>query len=169
MNFFGNRYEILKRNLELQEELRLATFDAHRKARKQLEDWQRHWEINQYLKIICGKESGTIQPFEITPDYKERLERFKKASSYREHINKISEEYNLELKEKKMKTLSEHNLERQQQVTKSYSNDPIKNGIKCPTCSSELIDTSPQITLSNRPPQKNIHCSACGYFGYRLA
>lgn len=46
---------------------------------------------------------------------------------------------------------------------------PRPNGIACPQCGSELWDSSPHITLTSSPPQKNIHCPACGYYGYRIA
>lgn len=42
------------------------------------------------------------------------------------------------------------------------------NGISCPTCSSELYDSNPNITLTSNPPKKDIHCQ-CGYKGYRVA
>lgn len=48
-------------------------------------------------------------------------------------------------------------------------NKPHPNGIECPSCKKELWDSNPNITLSSNPPQKNIHCPACGYNGYRLA
>jgi DNA-directed RNA polymerase subunit RPC12/RpoP len=45
---------------------------------------------------------------------------------------------------------------------------PHPNGIACPKCGRELWDSSPSITLTSDPPQKNIHCPACGYRGYAL-
>ena len=56
-----------------------------------------------------------------------------------------------------MKTLDEFNAERR------------KDGIACPKCGKELLDSSPSITLTSHPPQKNIHCDACGYRGFRIA
>lgn len=44
-----------------------------------------------------------------------------------------------------------------------------KNGIACPNCNSELTDSSPDMTLTSHPPQKNVHCDSCGYKGYRIA
>ena len=38
------------------------------------------------------------------------------------------------------------------------NNDPQPNGIKCPKCGEELMDTYPMI-LTSDPPQKNVHSS----------
>jgi len=43
------------------------------------------------------------------------------------------------------------------------------NGIACPECSAELLDSNPMVTLLTYPPQMNVHCPACDYRGYRLA
>ena len=43
------------------------------------------------------------------------------------------------------------------------------NGIACPKCGEELLDSWPMITLSSIPPQKDIHCPECDYSGYRIA
>jgi len=53
----------------------------------------------------------------------------------------------------------------------SRDNEPKLNGMKCPKCESELMDTNPLISLMSNPPKKNIHCSnsECDYRGYRLA
>lgn len=45
---------------------------------------------------------------------------------------------------------------------------PRPNGIACPECNLELVDSQPQYTLASSPPQKEIHCPACQYRGYRL-
>jgi DNA-directed RNA polymerase subunit RPC12/RpoP len=50
-----------------------------------------------------------------------------------------------------------------------YSNEPKSNGIACPKCGNELMDTNPMMTLTSYPAQKNIHCPKCGYTGYRIA
>ena len=44
---------------------------------------------------------------------------------------------------------------------------PIPNGLPCPKCKCEMYDTHPLITLTTYPAQKNVHCSKCGYTGYR--
>jgi C4-type Zn-finger protein len=49
-----------------------------------------------------------------------------------------------------------------------YSNEPRPNGIACPKCGNELMDTNPMMTLTSYPAQKNVHCSKCEYKGYRI-
>lgn len=46
---------------------------------------------------------------------------------------------------------------------------PQKNGIACPKCHKELTDTCPDVLLASNPPQKYVHCDACGFHGYRFA
>lgn len=70
-----------------------------------------------------------------------------------------------------MKTLEEHNAERSGMYP-SYNNrygQPIKNGIACPNCGEELLDSSPHMTLASMPPKKAIKCNNCNYTGYRIA
>ena len=50
-----------------------------------------------------------------------------------------------------------------------YNNNPIKNGIACPNCGNELLDSSPMFTFTSNPSKKSIHCDKCEYFGYRIA
>jgi DNA-directed RNA polymerase subunit RPC12/RpoP len=50
-----------------------------------------------------------------------------------------------------------------------YSNEPKSNGIACPKCGNELMDTNPMMTLTSHPAQKNVHCPKCEYTGYRIA
>ena len=49
------------------------------------------------------------------------------------------------------------------------SNLPVYNGISCPKCGSELMDSRPMFTLMSKPPQKDVHCPKCGYIGFRIA
>lgn len=72
------------------------------------------------------------------------------------------------MEEKKLKTLEENNS-----FVFSVSRDtfsPRLNGIACPKCGSELLDSQPCVTLASYPPQKNINCSSdeCDYVGYRF-
>ena len=67
-----------------------------------------------------------------------------------------------------MKTLKQHNDERYLEYVNSNSIDPVSNGIACPICNRELLDSSPMTILTSNPPKKNIHCE-CGFTGYRLA
>lgn len=49
------------------------------------------------------------------------------------------------------------------------ANLPQENGIACPKCSAELLDTTPNQMLASLPPQKAVHCRKCGWRGHRLA
>jgi hypothetical protein len=71
--------------------------------------------------------------------------------------------------EKKLKDLSEHNNERFIYHWELNNPKPIPNGIECPNCKKELVDTNPMATLTSHPPQKNVHCLHCDYVGYRIA
>jgi hypothetical protein len=70
--------------------------------------------------------------------------------------------------QQKLKTLDEHNGEAWSTQTGWFSNEPKPNGIACPKCGNELMDTNPNATLTSYPAQKDIHCD-CGYKGYRIA
>jgi len=65
-----------------------------------------------------------------------------------------------------LKTLEEHNLKT---FTTTNPNEPILNGIACPECGEELLDSYPMIILTSLPARKNIHCPKCNYKGYRNA
>lgn len=70
----------------------------------------------------------------------------------------------------KLKSLEGHNASR----SKAYDviasiNLPRPNGIACPKCGTELIDSDPTMTLASNPPQTNIKCPSCDYVGYRIA
>jgi DNA-directed RNA polymerase subunit RPC12/RpoP len=65
---------------------------------------------------------------------------------------------------KQLKSLAQHNKER----TDAYMQQP-PNGIACPTCGQELVDSRPTGMLLSLPPQKEVHCPACGWRGFRLA
>ena len=67
-----------------------------------------------------------------------------------------------------LKSLKEFNSERYKNH-ESYSNIPRPNGIACPKCNLELLDSDPSTQLASNPPQKNIHCPSCDYVGYRIA
>lgn len=68
---------------------------------------------------------------------------------------------------KKLKTLEEHN----NQYAEFYDrvNNSIPNGIECPNCKTELMDTNPMAVLLVYPPRVSIHCPKCGFKGTRLA
>lgn len=67
-----------------------------------------------------------------------------------------------------MKTLDEHNKERSSQAILAPFG-PTQNGIECPDCQQELYDTHAHVTLMSNPPKKKIHCTGCGFVGYRIA
>jgi transposase len=68
-----------------------------------------------------------------------------------------------------MKTLSEHNAEKEKAYHEmQIMNDPHPNGIACPECGHELWDLHPMVILTSDPPQKEVFCPKCKYHGYRL-
>jgi C4-type Zn-finger protein len=72
---------------------------------------------------------------------------------------------------KKLKSLEEHNTINSTFHWGMMGQSPVFNGIACPKCGEELLDTQPNVTLSSMPPQKNVGCSSknCDYTGYRIA
>tara|TARA_R110000764_G_scaffold151300_1_gene238775 strand:- start:321 stop:539 length:219 start_codon:yes stop_codon:yes gene_type:complete len=70
---------------------------------------------------------------------------------------------------KKLKNLNEHNAQASSSQWAMNDNRPVLNGIACPKCSEELYDSSPMMTLTSMPAQKNVHCSKCDHVGYRIA
>ncbi len=62
-------------------------------------------------------------------------------------------------------SLEEFNRERREEPAKLPG-----NGIACPWCGAELVDTDKDGTLlMSNPPQKNVHCPNCNWHGYRIA
>ena len=70
---------------------------------------------------------------------------------------------------KKLKNLNESNAQASSMQWAMNDNSPVLNGIACPKCSEELYDSTPMITLTSMPAQKNVHCSKCDHVGYRIA
>jgi len=68
-----------------------------------------------------------------------------------------------------MESLDDFNARRRQQREALNMPGPRPNGIACPKCGKELLDSNHSMTLTSNPPQKNVHCAACGYAGYRVA
>jgi hypothetical protein len=62
-------------------------------------------------------------------------------------------------------SLEEHN--KKHGVAYDYTS-PRKNGIACPKCGCELMDTNPSRVLLSNPPQYQVHCSSCDYHGTRF-
>jgi ribosomal protein S27AE len=69
---------------------------------------------------------------------------------------------------KTLKTLEEFNTQRRSGY-RFPDSTPKPNGIACPKCGEELVDSQPNVTLTSMPPQKNIHCPKCDYTGFRVA
>jgi DNA-directed RNA polymerase subunit RPC12/RpoP len=65
-------------------------------------------------------------------------------------------------------SLDEHNSNAWSTQVNMYSDDPRRNGIACPKCGNELMDTNPMMTLTSHPAQKSVHCPKCEYKGYRI-
>lgn len=42
------------------------------------------------------------------------------------------------------------------------------NGIKCPKCGNELIDSEPSMTLLVYPPRKRVECLECNFKSTRV-
>jgi len=70
---------------------------------------------------------------------------------------------------KKLKNLNEHNAQASSMQWAMNDNSPVLNGIACPKCGEELYDSSPMMTLTSMPAQKNVHCIKCDHVGYRIA
>ncbi len=68
-----------------------------------------------------------------------------------------------------MMTLEQYNEMRRMAYLRMNGESPKGNGIQCPKCNSELLDSNPMLVLTSNPPQKNVHCEKCGYRGYRVA
>lgn len=71
-------------------------------------------------------------------------------------------------KKKKLVNLMDHNIIAWSQSAANL-NQPIPNGIACPNCKEELLDSNPFVTLTSWPAQKNVHCPNCEYKGFRIA
>jgi len=63
---------------------------------------------------------------------------------------------------KKLKTITQHNEERREFYMPTK---PVYNGIACDECGSELIDSRPHVQKLSSIPQKDVHCSNCGWKG----
>ena len=64
-----------------------------------------------------------------------------------------------------LKSLTEFNEERR----RFYEPEEYKNGIACPVCGKELIDSNPGLILTSSPPQAHIECLGCKWTGTKIA
>jgi hypothetical protein len=62
-------------------------------------------------------------------------------------------------------SLEEHN--KRHGALYNYTNSR-GNGIACPECGWELLDSNPSEMLLSNPPQFRVHCSFCDYHGTRF-
>jgi DNA-directed RNA polymerase subunit RPC12/RpoP len=64
---------------------------------------------------------------------------------------------------KKLISLKEHNNRFNDFI---YENVKCGNGIACPNCNEELMDSDNYILTSN-PPQRNVKCTKCDFKSFR--
>jgi uncharacterized protein with PIN domain len=64
-----------------------------------------------------------------------------------------------------MQALDQHN--QQTLAMFQLNTQPHPNGIVCPECQHELMDSNPSVCLTSWPPQYKVHCPSCGYIGSR--
>ena len=67
---------------------------------------------------------------------------------------------------KNLISLEDYNKHKSESYNQSLK--PVGNGIKCPKCEHELIDSNPDIQLMSFPPQTYVHCSNCNFYGTRI-
>ena len=73
-----------------------------------------------------------------------------------------------------LKTLEEFNEDKRRKYEEARK--PRPNGITCPECGAELMDsypcavTQPYVIsgILSGSPSRDIHCPACDYRGYRM-
>ena len=66
-------------------------------------------------------------------------------------------------------SLKEHNESIISMYEESCVGIPFPNGIKCPDCEAELLDSSRLITfLEMGNPYTRIQCNECGFLGQRI-
>jgi len=68
--------------------------------------------------------------------------------------------------EKTLRNLDEADSEAQKRYRMDWG--PRPNGIACPDCGAELMDSNPGQVLASLPPRTAIHCPKCGYIGSRI-
>ena len=67
-------------------------------------------------------------------------------------------------------SLREHDAARTEQFEALIGlDDPTPNGIECPQCQTELLDTNPLDVIPSVPPRRHIHCPKCGFHWMRVA
>lgn len=73
------------------------------------------------------------------------------------------------MSERKLKSLEDHNREKMNFGYDLFIDNPVPNGIACPECGEEMMDSNPMCMLACIPPKKNIDCPSCGHKDFRIA
>ena len=66
----------------------------------------------------------------------------------------------------KLISLEDFNKSREQNF--SIFSYPKPNGIECPKCKAEMMDSTGEM-LCTHPPQRAIHCKNCDLIAFRIA
>ena len=66
-----------------------------------------------------------------------------------------------------LQSLAEFN--RQRKEARFKESQPKPNGIECPDCGEELMDSTPRYIYDSFPPQMAVSCPTCYFRGYRVA
>jgi len=92
------------------------------------------------------------------------------ASKVEHKIKKLTRKQKLKLINNnnmvKLTSLEESNSINRKQYENKYA--PVPNGISCPDCGEELVDSRPGVRLLSSPPKTNTACTSCDYKGYRV-
>ena len=133
---------------------------------------EHHLEAADVLTKLLNKEDIEVQDAIAMLAYTQ-------AEAMIKVRNKLNEEKSEEktvpiiegatLEGKSLTTLEGHNAVAWSTHNYLYSGEPRPNGIACPKCGEEMMDSNPMITLTSHPAQKNVHCPKCEYKGYRIA
>jgi len=67
-----------------------------------------------------------------------------------------------------LKSLGDFNSDRYKMHEGLNDNSPRPNGIACPDCGKELMDSTPMLVFTSMPPQLAIHCPECDYHSFRV-
>lgn len=70
-----------------------------------------------------------------------------------------------------LESLEDHDMRRRREICERMRQTPVRNGIACPKCGHELLDSRPNEQFMSAPPQMAVHCPqpGCGYKGLRVA
>lgn len=67
------------------------------------------------------------------------------------------------MNDKPVKTIAEHNAEREEfwKSGKVFKGERV--GVKCPKCTGQLLRKNPMPILTTHPPLQIVHCSKCAF------